>query len=120
MGEESEFAKTHVGTPYYMSPEQITEQKYNEKSDIWSAGCLLYEMAALKPPFEASNHLTLAIKIKGAKFERVPMRYSEELQNVIEAMLQVDQNRRPNVNVLMSHPFIALRIQEKEIRERHA
>ncbi len=79
MGENSVFAYTHVGTPYYMSPEQINEAKYNDKSDIWSAGCLLYEMAALKPPFEATNHLSLAIKIKAGKYDRLPMRYSEEL-----------------------------------------
>jgi serine/threonine protein kinase len=40
-----------VGTPYYMSPEQINEANYNEKTDIWSAGCVLYEMVALRPPF---------------------------------------------------------------------
>lgn len=55
MGDESVFAYTHVGTPYYMSPEQISEQRYNEKSDIWSAGCVLYEMASLRAPFEATN-----------------------------------------------------------------
>jgi serine/threonine protein kinase len=55
MGDESVFAYTHVGTPYYMSPEQISEQRYNDKSDIWSAGCIIYEMAALKAPFEATN-----------------------------------------------------------------
>lgn len=49
----SEFAHTSVGTPYYMSPELIDEHKYNEKSDIWACGCLLYEMCSLKPPFEA-------------------------------------------------------------------
>lgn len=64
MGEHSEFAQTHVGTPYYMSPQQVRNLNYNEKSDIWSAGCLIYEMAALRRPFEASNHLALAKKIE--------------------------------------------------------
>ena len=53
MSHESQFAFTHVGTPYYMSPEQINEQKYNEKCDIWSLGCILYELCALRPPFRA-------------------------------------------------------------------
>lgn len=52
-----------MGTPYYMSPEQINEAQYNEKTDIWSAGCILYEIIALHPPFEASNHLALAKRI---------------------------------------------------------
>ena len=47
-----------------MCPEQVDEARYDEKCDIWSTGCLLYELAALHPPFEASNHLSLAIKIK--------------------------------------------------------
>jgi NIMA (never in mitosis gene a)-related kinase len=50
---DSVYASTQVGTPYYMSPEQINEQKYNEKSDIWSLGCIIYEMASLRPPFKA-------------------------------------------------------------------
>jgi len=53
MNGESQFAYTHVGTPYYMSPEQINDSKYNEQSDIWSLGCIIYELAALKPPFQA-------------------------------------------------------------------
>lgn len=62
--EGNEYAETYVGTPHYMSPEQINNLKYNEKSDIWSAGCLLYEMASLIPAFNAANPLSLAVKIK--------------------------------------------------------
>ena len=60
MSNESVYAQTNVGTPYYMSPEQINEAKYDEKTDIWSAGCVLYEMVALRPPFKATNQLALA------------------------------------------------------------
>ena len=81
------YAQTNVGTPYYMSPEQINEQKYDEKSDIWSLGCLVYEMAAQRPPFKAQNQLALALKIKEGTFDRIPKRYSEELWNVIKCML---------------------------------
>jgi NIMA (never in mitosis gene a)-related kinase len=77
--ENSLFAKTRVGTPYYMSPEQINEVCYDEKCDVWSCGCLLYELAALRPPFEATNHLSLAMKIKAGKYERIPVKYSEDL-----------------------------------------
>lgn len=64
LGADSEYAQTSVGTPYYMSPELIDEKKYNEKSDIWACGCLVYEMCTLNPPFTASNYLSLAMKIK--------------------------------------------------------
>lgn len=53
-------AQTNVGTPYYMSPEQINESEYDEKTDIWSLGCVIYELVSLIPPFTAGNHLALA------------------------------------------------------------
>jgi NIMA (never in mitosis gene a)-related kinase len=46
-------AHTVVGTPYYLSPELCEEKAYNNKSDIWSLGCVLYELCTLKHPFEA-------------------------------------------------------------------
>ena len=39
-------AGTAVGTPYYLSPEICQNKRYNQKSDIWSMGCVLYELAA--------------------------------------------------------------------------
>jgi serine/threonine protein kinase len=102
MNQDSVYATTHVGTPYYMSPEQITDSKYNEKSDIWSAGCVVYELTALRPPFEATNHLALAMKIKSGKLERVPSKYSDELWRVIQWTLSIDQTKRPNVEDLLN------------------
>lgn len=45
-------ASTSIGTPYYISPEICSGEKYSFKSDIWSLGCLLYEMVMRKKAFE--------------------------------------------------------------------
>lgn len=118
LGEHSVFATTHVGTPYYMSPEQVTDCKYNEKSDVWSAGCLLYEIANLWPPFRAKSHAELSSKIVKGEFQSIPERYSLELRRVIELMLTVDYKLRPDVQGLLRVPLVDLRIREKGSRDR--
>ena len=61
---KNDLAKTQAGTPYYASPEIYSNEPYGKKSDIWSLGCVLYELTALKPPFLAKNIINLANKIK--------------------------------------------------------
>ena len=56
-----ELAVTIVGTPYYLSPEIIKNEPYNFKSDMWSLGVILYELCALKPPFNGNNIHMLAM-----------------------------------------------------------
>jgi NIMA (never in mitosis gene a)-related kinase len=59
----SDLAKTRVGTPYFMSPELCRSQAYSAKSDIWALGCLVYELCALRPPFQAGNLASLVLAI---------------------------------------------------------
>ena len=46
-----------------MAPEIMNNKDYDAKSDIWSLGCLIYELAALRPPFDANNAMALAVKV---------------------------------------------------------
>ncbi|XP_016070686.1 PREDICTED: serine/threonine-protein kinase Nek2 isoform X2 [Miniopterus natalensis] len=116
LNHDTSFAKTFVGTPYYMSPEQMSRMSYNEKSDIWSLGCLLYELCALMPPFTAFNQKELAGKIREGKFRRIPYRYSDELNDIITRMLNLKDYHRPSVEEILENPLIADLVAEEQRR----
>uniref|UniRef100_A0A8D0L9Z1 Serine/threonine-protein kinase Nek2 n=1 Tax=Sphenodon punctatus TaxID=8508 RepID=A0A8D0L9Z1_SPHPU len=111
---DTSFAKTFVGTPYYMSPEQMNRMSYNEKSDIWSLGCLLYELCALSPPFTAYNQKELAVKIKEGKFRRIPYRYSDQLNELLTKMLHLKDYCRPSVEEILLNSLIADLVAEEQ------
>jgi NIMA (never in mitosis gene a)-related kinase len=72
-------ARTQTGTPYYTSPEVWKDRPYDSKCDIWSLGCVIYEMAALSPPFRANNLKELYTRIQRGIFQRIPAFYSDDL-----------------------------------------
>lgn len=87
---KKDMALTQTGTPYYASPEVWKDKPYNSKSDMWSLGCVLYEMAALKPPFNANDLQGLYKKVCAGIFERIPPIYTNDLATVISLLLRVD------------------------------
>lgn len=81
---------TQTGTPYYASPEVWQDKPYDSKSDIWSLGCVLYEMTTLKPPFRAQNMNGLYKSVTKGAYEPIKSGYSKALEVVIHNLLQVD------------------------------
>jgi NIMA (never in mitosis gene a)-related kinase len=63
---------TQTGTPYYASPEVWRDEPYDEKSDIWSLGCVLYELITLKPPFKSEDMEGLFKKVTRGIYQRLP------------------------------------------------
>uniref|UniRef100_UPI00398F423F serine/threonine-protein kinase Nek10 isoform X3 n=1 Tax=Pristiophorus japonicus TaxID=55135 RepID=UPI00398F423F len=87
-----------VGTILYSCPEIVKSEPYGEKADIWAAGCILYQMATLNPPFYSSNMLSLATKIVEAAYEPVPDGlYSYKILETIKRCLTPDSEARPDV-----------------------
>jgi NIMA (never in mitosis gene a)-related kinase len=103
-------AKTAIGTPYYLSPEICQGKPYNAKSDIWSLGCILYEMCALVHPFDATTINGLVMKIVRAKQAPVPKEYSNKLRALIDSLLQKDPKKRPALKQIFELDFIKERI----------
>ncbi|KAJ1101855.1 hypothetical protein NDU88_006919 [Pleurodeles waltl] len=87
-----------VGTILYSCPEVVKSEPYGEKADVWAAGCILYQMATLKPPFYSTNMLSLATKIVEAVYEGVPEGvYSEKVACTIQRCLTPDAEARPDI-----------------------
>merc|ERR1711874_636249 len=74
---------TQTGTPYYASPEVWRDQPYDSKSDVWSLGCVIYELTSLKPPFRAEDMEGLYKKVLRGFYQKIPTVYSCDLSNVI-------------------------------------
>lgn len=93
---ENLFATTQTGTPYYASPEIWRDETYSSKTDIWSLGCVLYEMCMLRPPFSASDMDELFEKVQKCKILPFDGFYSNELKIVVLKLLNKNPQKRPS------------------------
>ena len=119
--EDTNHANTFIGTPYYVSPEMCRNRPYNEKSDIWALGCILYELLTFNHPFTANTQPALFIKILNSKFNPFPPGVPEDLRNMVEFILQKNDKERPSMKDIItsnSFQYNALRIGlENDLKE---
>uniref|UniRef100_A0A2R9A5U8 Serine/threonine-protein kinase 36 n=1 Tax=Pan paniscus TaxID=9597 RepID=A0A2R9A5U8_PANPA len=94
------------GTPLYMSPELVEERPYDHTADLWSVGCILYELAVGTPPFYATSIFQLVSLILKDPV-RWPSTISPCFKNFLQGLLTKDPRQRLSWPDLLYHPFIA-------------
>ncbi|NXL44294.1 M3K19 kinase, partial [Podilymbus podiceps] len=107
-GTQSEMLKSVHGTPYWMAPEVINESGYGRKSDIWSVGCTVFEMATGKPPLASMDRIAAMFYIGAHRglMPSLPDRFSSTAVDFVHACLTRDQHERPSALQLLDHPFV--------------
>ena len=86
--EKGKFATTFIGTPYYLSPEICNNKEYNDKSDVWALGCILYELCTFKHPFDAKSQGALILKIINEPVKDISNDFSQSMKNLIKLLLE--------------------------------
>ncbi|NXE91447.1 M3K19 kinase, partial [Menura novaehollandiae] len=107
-GSQSELLRSVHGTPYWMAPEVINESGYGRKSDIWSVGCTVFEMATGKPPLASMDRIAAMFYIGAHRglMPSLPERFSSAAVEFVHACLTRDQHERPSALQLLDHPFV--------------
>lgn len=116
---KDDLARTQIGTPLYLAPEVWSNHLYTNKCDVFSLGCVVYEMAALRLPFEAPSLAELCKRIRTAPIVRIPVRYSDELYDIVKLMVAKDPRARPSTEELLVHPLIVRKMLEQNLELYH-
>ncbi|KAA6403113.1 MAG: putative serine/threonine-protein kinase Nek1 [Streblomastix strix] len=109
-----EFAKTAIGTPYYLSPEICENKSYSFQSDIWSLGCVLYELTTLKHAFDSNNMKGLVMKILKCQYPPISSKYRIEAQLLAAKNTNNNSSNNSNNNKLSTADILKQKEQDKQ------
>ena len=102
----NQLAQTVIGTTFYMAPDVLKGSGYNSKADIWSLGCVLYELCALSRPFDANSLPELLMSIITGRYAPIPSQFSTNVRDLIDGMLQLNPEERLSVDQIIEMPFV--------------
>jgi serine/threonine protein kinase len=102
----SMMAQTYVGSPAFMAPEVIRQDRYSFKADVWSLGVVSYEILAGRPAFDCRSYRELEIKQKQPLTYPADCTISEEAKDFLRGLMTYDPDRRPSIEEVQSHPFL--------------
>ena len=112
------FAKTVIGTPYYLSPELCDELPYNDKSDVWALGCILYELCTYEHPFNAKCQASLVLKIIQSTPQPISKIYNENLQKLINLILDKNHLTRPSCYDILKISYVVEKAKQLGLYEK--
>ena len=115
----NDFTKTVIGTPYYLSPEICKEKPYNEKSDIWALGCILYELCTFKHPFDSTNQAALINKILKENPKQIPYTFDYYFNEIIKKLLQKNMNKRPSCKLILKGQYVMNKAKELKLYSKY-
>lgn len=107
-------ASTVCGTPYYFSPEICKNKPYNNKSDVWALGVLLYELATGRHPFDGNSMQQLMQRIVRGTYNPLPSHFSREFRKMVDWCLQKDPARRPSIRQMLAFPIVQRSLERLE------
>lgn len=112
-----DYAKTSLGTPFFLSPEICNGEKYNYKTDIWMLGCVIFELCTLKKPFTGENLIILMTNIIKEDISPIPSNYSDNLKNIVKLLMMKNPEQRPFIRDILEIDFVREKMKELGIED---
>ena len=110
---KNNMARTQTGTPFYLAPEIWKDLPYDYKCDIWSIGCIIYELCMSRPPFRGTSMKNLCHNVMTGYYLPISG-FSNDMRDIIAKMLIVDPKRRASTDELLNCEIIKKRIKNSK------